>query len=85
MVHWVKNLTSVALVIVEVWVQSLTWELPYASSAAIKRKTKKKKKVAWKAGWLFQEQLSVLLLSHPQDASSVLRVTPLEKGVATVL
>ena len=58
MAQWVKNLTVVAQVAVEVWVQSppvqwvkgssmataaawiqsLTWELPYAMGVAIKRK-----------------------------------------------
>ena len=40
-VQWVKNPTLAAWVTVEVWVQSLAWELPYAECLAITTTTKK--------------------------------------------
>ena len=40
MAQWVKNLTAVAQVDAEVWVQSLAQELPYATGTAIKNKQK---------------------------------------------
>ena len=44
MVQWAQNLTAVALVALEAWVQSLVWGLLYAVGAAIKKKKEKKKK-----------------------------------------
>ena len=38
MTHWVKNPTAVAWVTVEVWVQSLAQELPYATVWPLKKK-----------------------------------------------
>ena len=48
--HWLKGSdvpTVVAQVAAGAWIQSLTWELPYATGAAIKLKikTKKEKKI----------------------------------------
>ena len=38
MAQWVKNQTEVVWATVEVWVQSLAWELPYTLGAATKFK-----------------------------------------------